>query len=207
MMTRIGITGGIGGGKSSVSEILRNKGVTVFSADEIANTFTEHDETIRRKIIQTFGAEAYNSTTRAFERSYIARIVFSDKKKLDALNAIVHPAVLRGIEQQCKEIERRASTPYVGIEAALVFESGLNKKLDYVLGIVADDAIRIERVMKRNGFPEDETRRRIATQLPTEQLIEKSDFILYNNETKDILRSNVEFFHSLFLTLPSKRKQ
>lgn len=207
MLTRIGITGGIGSGKSLVSEMLRKKGVKVLSADEIANDLTEHNTSIRRKIIETFGNASYNSSTNTLERSYIARIVFSDKRKLELLNSIVHPAVFQTVEQQCNKAEHNASTPYIGIEAALVFESGLNKRLDYILGVVSDDALRIERVKNRDGFTEMEIKQRMASQLPTELLIEKSDFVLYNNETTDVLFSNIEFFHSLFLTLPPKRKQ
>ncbi len=207
MLMRLGITGGIGSGKSFVAEILKNKGVKVFSADEIANDLTENDKAIRRKIIEAFGAASYNSTTNALDRSYIAHIVFSNQKKLHELNSIVHPAVIRSIEQQCKRVEHDAAVPYIGIEAALVFESGLYKNLDYVLGIVADDEVRTGRVMKRDGLTDKEIMRRMNSQLPVEQIVEKADFILYNNETEDVLRSKVEFFHSLFLTLPSQRKQ
>jgi dephospho-CoA kinase len=206
MLMRMGITGGIGSGKSLVAEILKSKGVEIFSADEIANDLTENNEEVREKIIQAFGKGSYHGTTKTLDRSYIARIVFSNQKKLRTLNSIVHPAVIQAIEQKCREVERNASVPYIGIEAALVFESGLDKILDYTLGVVSDDEVRIERVKKRNDLTEQEIQRRINSQLPTDQLIEKADFILYNNETKDALHSNVEFFHSLFLTLTPQRK-
>ncbi len=186
--------------------MLRSSGAVVFSADEIASDLTENDENIKRKIVKVFGAQSYHSSTNLLERSYISDIVFSDPQKLHALNSIVHPAVIQAIEQQCAQADNPAA-PYVGIEAAIMFESGLYKKLDYVLGVVSDDEKRIDRVKKRDGFTEKEIMRRMNSQLPADQLVEKSDFIVYNNETKDALSANVAFFHSLFLTLPPKRKQ
>src|SRR6218665_3221167 len=131
MTLRVGLTGGIGSGKTTVAKIFETLGIPVYYADERAKAIMNEDESLRQKIIALFGPEAYQS--HQLNRGYIAAQVFNNKEKLDMLNSIVHPATIadgdRWMQQQ--------TTPYAIKEAALIFEAGVNKHLDYVIGVTA----------------------------------------------------------------------
>src|SRR3989304_2199237 len=146
MLTRIGVTGGIGSGKSEVCGRFAALGITTLSADRIAHQLTDSDPIIRKKIVARFGDRAYDAKTGVMNRQYIADIVFREKEKLAVLNSIVHPAVFKSIDEAIPPLDAKARPGYLIIEAALMFESRLNEKVDYVLTVVADEAHRIERV-------------------------------------------------------------
>ena len=146
MLTRIGVTGGIGSGKSEVCKIISSFQVTVLSADLIARRLTDSDPAIKKKIISLFGDDAYNPAAGTLNREYIASLVFGSRKNLLALDSVVHPPVLKKIDEEIQAIEKKQKSGYIAVEAAIMFESGLDKKLDYVLTLQADEALRVDRV-------------------------------------------------------------
>ncbi len=200
MLTRIGITGGIGSGKSEVCGKFSALGITTISADAIARQLTDSEPLIRKKIIARFGPDAY-TTSGLLNRQYIAGIVFENRDRLNALNSIVHPAVITAIEAAITSLDEAKETGYVIVEAALLFESRLNKKVDYILTVVADEALRIERVRKRDNISDEQIRQRMANQFPIDKAVEASDFIVYNNDSPDALHAKIKFLHTVFSTL------
>ena len=201
MLTRIGVTGGMGSGKSEVCKRVSSFGVPVLFADLIANRLTESDPVIRKKIISLFGSESYSAADGMLRREYIARLAFGNRDNLLALNSIVHPAVLKAIDHEVRTIEKKLERGYIVVEAPVMFESGLNKKLDYVLAVVAEDALRIDRTRRRSNLTEEQIRLRMQNQFPVDETIAASDFALYNNGSIDELYKKVDFFHSIFSTL------
>ena len=207
MLTRIGVTGGIGSGKSEVCKIISSFEVPVFSADLIARRLTDSDPAIRKKIVSLFGDESYNPVSGTLSREYVASLVFGNRKNLTALDSIVHPPVLKTVDDEIQTIEKKQKTGYIVVEAALMFESGLNKKLDYVLTVEVEEVLRIDRVRGRSNLTEEQIRLRIENQIPIDEAIAKSDFVLHNNGTADELHRKVVFFHSLFSTLKPQTKR
>jgi dephospho-CoA kinase len=206
MLTRIGITGGIGSGKSEVCEKFSALGITTISADAIARQLTDSEPSIRKKIIARFGPEAY-TTSGPLNRQYISAIVFENPERLNALNSIVHPAVISAIEAAITSLNEEKKTGYVIVEAALLFESRLNKKVDYILTVVADERLRIERVRKRDNISDEQIRQRMANQFPVDDAVEASDFVVYNNDAPDALHAKIKFLHTVFSTLKPRLKK
>ena len=149
-MLKIGLTGGLGSGKTTVSKIFASLGVPVFYADDIAKKIMNENTILKQEIINLFGKDAYNET---LNRKHIADIVFKDAFKLEQLNALVHPLTIaaanKWMQQQTK--------PYVIKEAALMFEAGASTNLDYVIGVYAPQHLRINRVMKRDKFTKEQS--------------------------------------------------
>ena len=207
MLTRIGVTGGIGSGKSEVCKIISSFEVPVFSADLIARRLTDSDPAIREKIISLFGANSYNPASGTLNRELVASFVFGNRQNLLALNSIVHPAVVKAVDEEIQSIEKNKESGYIVVEAPLMFKSGLNKKLDYVLTVAAEEALRIERVRQRSNLTEQQIRLRMENQIPVEEAMAASDFVLHNDGTADELRRKVVFFHSIFSTLKPYTKR
>ncbi|HTY11267.1 MAG TPA: dephospho-CoA kinase [Bacteroidota bacterium] len=201
MLTRIGVTGGIGSGKSEVCSILSSLGVTVLSADLIARQLSDSDPDIRKKIISAFGDRSYDANTGILRREYIASIVFDNAGKLRLLNSIVHPPVLDAVDREIRQLEKNGLTGYIVVEAPLMFESRLNKRLDYVLTVAADEPHRIERVRLRSHLTEAQIRSRMESQIPPDEAAAASDFIVHNDASLDELRKKVVFFHTIFSAL------
>ena len=195
-MLTIGITGGIGSGKSTVCRLFEQKGVPVFSADAVAKELTNGP--LLPEIISAFGPSIVTPQG-ALDRGALAAIVFADPQQLEQLNAIVHPRVFDAFRQW--EGEQNGPAPYRLAEAALMFESGMFELVPYVLSVTAEDAVRITRVIARDGITEEQVRARIAQQATPEQLSELSDFQIANNGTLAELSARVDFFHILFSTL------
>jgi dephospho-CoA kinase len=207
MLTRIGITGGIGSGKSEVCGKFSALGITTISADAIARQLTDSEPLIRKKIIARFGPDAYNADSGLLNRQYIAGIAFENRERLNALNSIVHPAVITAIEAAITSLDEEKRGGYVIVEAALLFESRLNKKVDYILTVVADETLRIERVRKRDNMTDEQIRLRMASQFPIDKAVEASDFVVYNNDSLDALHAKIKFLHTVFSTLKPRLKK
>ncbi|MEI6409971.1 MAG: dephospho-CoA kinase, partial [Bacteroidota bacterium] len=155
----VGITGGIGVGKSTVCRIFEALGIPVYDADYWAKWLITNDPALKQQIKELFGAEAYLPDG-TYNRAFVASQVFSDKNKLAALNASVHPAVARhGAEWHQAQIER--GCPYTLKEAALMIESGSYRQLDCLIVVTAPESLRIQRVMQRDGVDEKTVRARI----------------------------------------------
>jgi dephospho-CoA kinase len=197
---RIGLTGGIGSGKSLVAAVFRSLGSPVLSADEIARNLTDSDPIIKKRIREEFGSEVFKGDG-TLDRKAMAGIVFSNKKKRERLNAIVHPAVLKKIEEETKKLERDGDTPFVIHEAALIYEAGVDKSLDYVIVVDADEDKRIHRVMDRDGISRADVQRRIDAQIPAEMKRKMADFVIENDGDRKNLEHRVRFLYNLFLSL------
>ena len=193
-MLRVGLTGGIGSGKTTVAKIFEVLGIPVYYADEETKRLMNTDPVIRRNIVKEFGDRAYND--HGLDRSYLASVVFNDKEKLALLNSLTHPAT---IEHANKWMQQQHS-PYIIKEAALIFESGSNKHLDYVIGVSAPEEIRIRRVMERDGVSEEQVRSRMARQMNEEEKIALCDFVVVNDE-REFLITQVLSLHAELVKL------
>lgn len=193
-MKIIGLTGGIGSGKSTVARILENAGVPVFYADLSGRNVLELDQIVREKVTSLFGAEAYDKNGKA-NRAHIASIVFHDSEKLLLLNQIIHPAVSRDF----KVWSTKQNAPFVIREAAILFESGANKDCDKVICVVAQDHIRINRVMSRDKVSKEEVMSRMTKQMSQTEKAESSDFIIQNNGEEAVIPQVMRILSEMYL--------
>jgi dephospho-CoA kinase len=177
-MMIVGLTGGIGSGKSTVAGFFSELGVPVYDSDKEAKILMVESETVRRELINLFGEEAF--IDKKLNKTHISSIVFKEKEKLAELNAIVHPAVRNHFAQWVEQ----QSSDYVIQETALIFENGAQENYDAVILVTAPENVRIQRVMKRDGASEVEIRARIAHQMSDEQKIALADFVIENHELK-----------------------
>lgn len=190
---RIGITGGIGSGKTTVCKIFEVLGVPVYYADDRAKNMMVEDVRVKSEILALLGAEAYFSDG-SLNRRFISSVVFNDTEKLNGLNAIVHPAVFQDSERWQ---DKYTDVPYTLKEAALLFESGSFKSLDKVMMVYAPAEIRIERVMKRDGFSRQQIEARMNQQLPDEEKMRLSDFVIFNDGSQSLVKQVWEIHHKI----------
>ena len=192
-MLKIGITGGIGSGKTTVCKIFEVLGIPVFYADQVAKEIMITDKKLKRAVQNTFGEQSYTNEG-VLNNKYLASIVFNDKKKLDVLNGIVHPAVFNAFDSW---VLNQDGAPYIVKEAALLFESESYKTCDYCILIKAPIDLKIQRVMQRNPISVEEIKARMNRQFTDEKKEKMSDFVLINDEKQllipQILRLNEEF--------------
>ncbi|MBL7771214.1 MAG: dephospho-CoA kinase [Flavipsychrobacter sp.] len=191
-MLKIGITGGIGSGKSMVAKVFEHLGIPVYNADTAAKSLMKNDPALRASITELFGPEAYLNGT--LNRFYISSLVFKDRSKLEALNALVHPATIK----YGKDWMNRQTTPYAIKEAALIFESGTQNELDYVIGVYAPQALRIHRVMQRDNVTREQVLQRMANQIEESVKMRLCDFVVVNDDQQLVL-PQVLALHEKFL--------
>lgn len=177
----IGITGGIGGGKSTISALLRAEGFKVFDSDIEARQLQNEHPVIRQQLIALFGNEIY--TENGLNRPILAQVVFENKELLQKLNAIVHPVIKNHFIQW---IEAQSKEQLLFIESAILFESGFNTLVDKVIVMTASEAIRIARVVKRDCANSEQVKMRIANQMPDEMKISKADFVIHSDDNKPL---------------------
>ena len=183
----IGITGGSGAGKSSVSNILRENGIEITDGDKVARLIMEPGEKCLLETVSVFGKEILDDNGRLI-RKKLANIVFSHKEKLLLLNKITH----KYITEYFKKIITKSEDCFLGIDGAALFESGINNMCDIVIGVISDEDIRIKRIMNRDMISYDEAKRRIDLQKKDEFYIENCDVLVYNNGNIEELREQVE---------------
>ncbi len=192
-MLKIGITGGIGSGKTTACKQFAILGIPTYYADAEAKRLMVEDKALVRQIKKVFGKEAYLKSG-ALNRKHIAAIAFSNKSKLAILNALVHPAVGR---DTLKWFRTQKNCPFALQEAALMYESGSYKKLDYVIAVTAPVDIRVARVMKRDGISEKEVLSRINSQMDEQEKVKRADFVIYNDPHHNLLQQVVHIYHQL----------
>lgn len=196
-MLRIGITGGIGSGKSTVARIFGVLNIPVYSADDASKRLMAEDGNLKKNIIKYFGESSYLDGT--LNRKYLAAQVFNDPKKIALLNSLVHPATINDATQW---MEKQKSV-YLIKEAALIFESGSNKNLDYVVGVQSPKELRIERAMKRDNATHEEVEARMKLQINEDEKMKRCDFIIFNDE-KQMLIPQVISLHEMFTKVGSR---
>jgi dephospho-CoA kinase len=186
-MLKIGITGGIGSGKSTVCRVFSVMGIPVFEADKVARKLMDTDEEIHEKLVRLFGAAVY-LPDHTVNRKYLAGIVFKDPSLLAKLNEIVHPVVRKTFFDWCE----RQKSPYIIHEAAILFESGFYKMMDKTITVVTSENERIHRVMKRDGITIELVKERIKNQWSDEERIKLADFVIENNDDQLIIPQIIE---------------
>lgn len=184
----MGITGGIGSGKSFVADMLLKRGVAVYNSDSRAKELMASDAELRAKLIERFGAEVFG--VEGLNRAYLAERVFASEEELKALNAIVHPRVMADFEQWATE----QAGDYVVLESAILFESGFDGCVDIAVAIMAPEELRIERVMQRDGVTKEQVEERMRHQLSDEERCNRSKYAVVNIEL-DELEEDVEQLH------------
>ena len=195
-MLKIGLTGNIGSGKTTVSKIFEVLGIPVFYADDAAKNVMVTDQILIRDIKSAFGGLSYFDDG-SLNRKHIADIVFNDAEQLAKLNAIVHPATFRAFDEWVKQIK---DAPYVLKEAALLFESDSYKMCDYSIMVQAPLEIRIKRVMQRDGLSRAEVESRNSKQFSEEKKTALADYIIKNDDVQLVIPQVLEL-HQEFLSL------
>ncbi len=199
-MLRIGLTGGIGSGKTTVAKIFETLGIPVYYADDAAKTLMNTDPGLKASIIKHFGNDSYKDGM--LDRKYLAGIVFNNKEKLDRLNALTHPVTIRDAAAWMQ----RQNTPYVIKEAALLFESGAAEELDHIIGVYAPQHIRVKRVMERDGLPVEDVMKRISRQIDEEMKMKLCDFVINNNE-QELVIPQVLALHKQFVEMAAAKEK
>jgi dephospho-CoA kinase len=182
-MFRVGLTGGIGSGKSTVAGIFEVLGIPVAYADREAKRVMAEDPELRRQLIHHFGEGTYAGGQ--LNRPYLAAQVFSDKEKLALLNALVHPVTIAAGEKWLEQQEGRA--PYAIREAALIFESDSVRYLDFVIGVFAPQTLRIHRVLQRDKLSREEILQRMRSQIDEDIKMKLCDAVIYNDEQHPVI--------------------
>ena len=192
-MLKVGITGGIGSGKTTICKIFEMLEVPIYYADDRAKYLMLNDKVLVGKISNLLGSKAY---TKAGElnRAYISSIVFADQSMLEKLNQIVHPAVRLDGENWFKA---QATQPYALKEAALHFESGGYQLMDKMITVFAPADVRIERVMQRDNTTAEAVKARIDKQFPDSKKMELSDYVIYNDNRQSIIKQVMDVHFSL----------
>ena len=185
-MIIIGITGGSGCGKTTVSDIVRSKGIEVIDTDKVARKIVEPGKPALDEIRRSFGEEYINENG-GLDRKKTAGLVFSDPNKLKELNRITH----KYITQYVNEYIDNYRGNIIGIDGAVLIESGIGKMCDFIISVLADQSQRLKRIMLRDNITEEDARKRINSQKNNEFYIENSDYIVYNNSDEDILSKEV----------------
>jgi dephospho-CoA kinase len=188
-MMRMAITGGIGSGKTTISKIFEHLGVPVFYADIEAKSIL-FSESIKADMAVHFGVEIFDEKGKV-DTKRLASVVFSDKEKLSQLNSLIHPLLMQHFEHWC-HAKATEKYPYVVMEAAILFEGGFNKNVDFVVGVVAPEQERIQRVMKRDQISRERVLDRIQNQFAQQKIAELSDFVISNANGEMVLEKVID---------------
>ena len=197
-MIKVGITGGIGCGKSTVCRLFQQKGIAVYDSDSEAKRLMHSDAQLIGDLKKRFGEEIYSDGE--LDRKALADKVFQDTEALEDLNRLVHPAVMRDFHRWCTEQEG----DYVLLESAILFDAHLENEVDRTIAVLAPEPLRVERAAKRDGCDPELIRRRIAAQLPEEVLARRADQVVVNIKQED-LDGAVNYLHHIF-TLEAQRR-
>ena len=190
-MYKIGITGGIGSGKSTVCALFREQGVAVYDSDTEAKRLMAESADLRRRLIEGFGEECYNAE--GLDRKYLASKVFGCEEALQRLNSIVHPAV----REDFRAWAERQRGSYVVLESAILFEAGFENEVDATLAVMAPLEERVRRTMERDGVEREQVMERIKHQMSDDDLHARADRTLVNLR-REYLESDVEQLHKMY---------
>ena len=196
-MLKIGLTGGIGSGKSSVSELFGDWGSYIFDADSVAKEILNHNETAQGEIIAEFGTDVLDGKN-SIDKQKLARVAFQDENHQLRLNTIIHPYVFSEIDTKFDIILAKKEHDIFVVDAALIYESGADTHMDYVIVVTSHLRLRTQRVMERGGLTREEFLDRVDLQWPDEDKVHMADFVIHNNGTeKDLLEESKKVFDRL----------
>ncbi len=187
-MYKVGLTGGIGSGKSKVAEFLCDRGVAIYDSDSRAKELMAGNEALRDALIAEFGQECY--TAEGLNRAWLAQRVFNNEAELAKLNAIVHPAVMRDFAEWAEAQEGN----YVVLESAILLEAGLESHVDVVVAVMAPKELRLERAMLRDGASREQIEERMRNQMSDEQRTDRAKYAIVNIDLEE-LEEDVEQLH------------
>jgi dephospho-CoA kinase len=187
----IGLTGGIGSGKSTVAKIIKSLGIPVFNSDLEAKIIINSNDDVIKSIINEFG-NVY--TSKGLDTKKLAKIVFNDSKALTILNKIVHPEVKLAFD---KWVEKHSEEKILVKEAAILFETEAFKELDKTILVIAPQELKIKRVVNRDGVDEIDVRRRMEAQMNDEEKLNLANFIIYNDDQQLLIPQLIEVFSNL----------
>ena len=191
-MLKIGLTGGIGSGKSTVAKVFQTLGIPVYYADDAAKELMNNNEGLKQQIILHFGKDVYEN--KVLNRKLLAQKVFNNPTQLHLLNSLVHPATIQAAEDWF--VQQKA--PYCIKEAALIFESGSQQNLDFVIGVYTPTTLRLQRVMQRDKATKEEVQQRMDKQIDETIKMRLCDFVVTNNE-QELLIPQVMALHEKFI--------
>ncbi len=190
-MLKVGLTGGIGSGKSTVSKMFADLGAYIFDADNEAREILANNTVVQNELISEFGTDILGPDGN-INREKLARIAFQDEDHQLRLNAIVHPFVSEEFDRQFQKIEAEGKHSLLIMDAALIYESGLDPHMDYVIVVSSVMRLRMERALKRGNLTRDQILRRMELQWSDEEKSSMADYIIRNNGTEEELRRQVE---------------
>lgn len=192
-MLKVGLTGGIGSGKTTVAKVFESFGIPVYYADEAAKRLMTEDNELQAAIINMFGRETY--VNGQLNKTFLSQKIFNDAESLQQLNSLVHPAVIKDGSNWLA----RQTTPYAIKEAALIFESGSAGELDYVIGVYAPQTLRLHRSMQRDGASREEVLARMQKQINETIKMRLCDFVITNDDQQMVI-PQVEKIHNQLLS-------
>ena len=190
-MLRIGLTGGIGSGKSTASQHFESLGAYVMNADIEAKNLIDTKETVQHELISEFGTDIIDGTGKV-NKQKLARVAFQDEDNLYRLNSVVHPYIYDLIDQKFNQVLNVGKHGLFIVDGALIFESGYDAHLDYVIVVTAQLKNRMERALVRQTLSREEIIKRIEYQWPEEEKVNLADFVIHNDGTEDELKHNVD---------------
>lgn len=199
-MLKVGITGGIGSGKSTITSLFHNLGVPIYNSDERAKWLMSNDVDLMDQIKILFGQESYSNNK--LNRAHLANIVFQNHDLLKQLNAIVHPLVKIDFENW---LLLQKKEPLVIKEAAILIESGAYKELDILIVVFANKEIRIKRVMNRDNVAKEDVEKRIETQLSDSERLKFAHYSIENNKDQSNLKKQVGELYKQLLSYPKNK--
>ena len=189
-MLRIALTGGIGTGKSTASKILNELGAFIFDADREAKNILKNNETVQSELIAEFGTDIMRADEK-IDNNKLARIAFQDQDHQLRLNSIIHPYVFQEIDKNFDDVLEKGAYDIFVVDAALIYESGADTHMDYVIVITALLKVRMERALQRETLTRDEVLKRMDLQWPEEEKIALADFVIHNDSTEEEFRDAI----------------
>lgn len=200
---RVGITGGIGSGKSLVCSMFSKFGVTVLSADAIAKRVMLKDEKLRQALVSVLGPSTYTRTGE-IDRFYVSEKIFNHPALQRKVNALVHPVVEEEVGREFARLAGQGEKLAI-VEAALIYEAGFHKRLDLVIVVDAPEPVRIARVVSRDGAKHEEVRKRIRAQLPAQSKVTRADYVIRNSGSIKDLEVSVRLIFSILHNIAGKK--
>ena len=189
-MLRVALTGGIGTGKSTASKILNELGAFIFDADKEAKNILKNNETIQSELIAEFGTDIMSGDEK-IDNNKLARIAFQDQDHQLRLNSIIHPYVFQEIDKNFDDVLEKGTYDIFVVDAALIYESGADTHMDYIIVITAFLKVRMERALQRETLTRDEILKRMDLQWPEEEKIALADFVIHNDSTEEEFRESI----------------